>query len=149
MRIKIQPEIQYNTIYFTSYTDVKNSKETTLGICRISEFIVDGKNRCWQQTVLDAGDWINGLHYNYMYTDLKKVLGINIAFVMHYNNILKKTHSELKMPFVKDRCTFISKYSYQTLSENLKGLKCGSCEQLLLIWHLDSIWTWHKSHKSI
>lgn len=149
MRIKIQPEIQYNTIYFTSYTDVKNSKETTLGICRISEFIVDGKNRCWQQTVLDAGDWINGLHYNYMYTDLKKVLGINIAFVMHYNNILKKNHSELKMPFVKDRCTFISKYSYQTLSENLKGLKCGSCEQLLLIWHLDSIWTWHKSHKSI
>lgn len=83
---------------------------------------------------LDTGDWINGLHYNHMYTDLMKVLGINIAFVIHYNIILKKkNHLELKMPFAKDRCTFISKYSYQTLSENLKGLKCGSCEQLVLI----------------
>lgn len=111
------------------------------------------KNRCRQQTALYTGDWINGLHYNHMYTDLKKVLGINIAFVKHYHIILKiknkKKKSVLKLPFAKDRCTFISKYSYQTLSENLKGLKCGSCEQLVLIWHLDSIWTWHKSHKSI
>lgn len=48
------------------------------------------KNRCWQQTALYTGDWINGLHYNHMYTDLKKVLGINIAFVKHYHVILKK-----------------------------------------------------------
>jgi len=70
-----------------------------------------------------------------MYTDLKKVLGINIAVVIHCNIILKKNpkHSELKIPFAKDRCTFISKYSYQIPSENLKSLKCGSCEQLVLI----------------
>lgn len=47
------------------------------------------KNRCRQQTALYTGDWINGLHYNHMYTDLKKVLGINIAFVKHYHIILK------------------------------------------------------------
>lgn len=65
--------VQYNLFYWLD--GCQKCKRTTLGICRISEFIVDCKNRCWQQTALDAGDWINGLHYNHMYTDFEESSG--------------------------------------------------------------------------
>lgn len=58
-------------------------------MCRVSVSIVDEKADADNKTALYTGDGRNGLRYNHMYTDLKKVLGINITFVKHYNIIFK------------------------------------------------------------